>query len=428
MQVSVEAGDGLTRRLRVELPADEIEQEVESRLKSYARTARLPGFRPGKVPLKLVRQRFGESVRMEVFGAQVESTYPQAVAESELRPAGRPSIEPDLDQSTGRYGYVAEFEVMPELVLASLEGRSVKRPVVEVTEADVDDMIQRLREQRKRWETVDRAAAEGDLVKIDFEGRVDGELFDGGKGEGMAIELGSGRAIPGFEEQLVGATAGEERTLELTFPEDYQQESLAGKPAVFQVVVQEVQQSVLPEVDAAFLTEFGVEDGDQDRFRADVRSNLERECGQRVRARVKDQVLEALVEAHEVPLPSALIADEIATLREQAMQNLGGVKIDIPDEVFSDNARRRVALGLIVAEVVKQHELSPSDEQVRETLEQMAAAYDDPQAVIDYHYADRQRLAAIESLVLEDLVVEKLLEQLQVEEDPISFTELTSDR
>jgi trigger factor len=428
MQVSVEAGDGLTRRLKVELPAEEIEQEIEKRLQNYARSARLPGFRPGKVPLRMLRQRYGDSVRMEVFGERIEASFPQAVAEAELRPAGRPEIEPDLDRSAGRYGYVAEFEVLPELELVALEGYSVTRPVVEVTDADVDETIERLRQQRKRWETAERAAVEGDRITVDFEGSVEGEPFDGGRGEGVQVELGAGRFIPGFEEQLVGVTAGDRVTVEVSFPDDYPQTALAGKPARFEVSVKAVEEPILPALDAAFVADFGVEDGDLERFRSDVRANLERELAQRVKTKVKNQVMDVLLEANPLTVPAALIADEVEALRKQAVQNLGGAKLNLPDELFADNAQRRVALGLIIGEVVKQAQLSPEAERVRAAVEEMASTYDDPQAVIDYYYADRQRLAAVESVVLEDTVVEHLLEQLQVNEEPTSFGELTAQQ
>ncbi|WP_462319849.1 trigger factor [Halochromatium sp.] len=429
MQVSVEAGDGLTRRLKVELPAEDIEQEIEKRLQNYARSARLPGFRPGKVPMRMLRQRYGDSVRMEVFGERVETSFPQAVAEAELRPAGRPEIEPDLDQSAGRYAYVAEFEVLPEVTLTSLEGRSLVRPQVEVTDADVEETIERLRQQRKRWQGVDRAAVTGDRIVVDFEGQIDGEAFEGGRSEGVQLEIGAGRFIPGFEEQLIGATAGEQRKLDVTFPEEYPQQALAGKPAQFEVTVKTVEEPVLPEIDAELVAEFGVEDGDLERFRSEVRSNLERERSERVKARVKNQVMDLLLDANPISVPEALITEEIESLRQQMTQNLGGgSEIKLPDEIFADDARRRVALGLVVGELVKQNELSPDDERVRATVEEMAATYDDPQAVIDYYYADRRRLATIESVVLEDLVVEHVLEQLEVTDESISFSELTSQQ
>jgi trigger factor len=414
--------------LKVELPAEEIEQEIEKRLQHYVRSARLPGFRPGKVPLRMLRQRYGESVRLEVFSERIEASLPQAITEAELHPVGRPEIEPDLDQAAGRYGYVAHFEVMPELTLNSLDGRSVNRPQVEVTEADVDETLERLRQQRKRWEPVERVAASGDRLTLDFEGRIDGEPFEGGRGEDVQLEIGAGRFIPGFEEQLIGASVGDEPVIDVTFPEDYQQAALAAKPAQFKVVVKGVEEPILPALDAALMAEFGIEDGDLERFRADVRVNLESQLAQRVKAQVKHQVMDVLLEAHPLPVPAALLAEEIESLRQQMMQNLGGAGsgIQLPDELFADNARRRVALGLIIGEVIKQQELAPDPERVRATLQEMAASYDDPQAVIDYHYAERQRLAAIESVVLEDMVVEHLLEQLQVIDEPTSFSELTS--
>lgn len=430
MQVSVETGDGLTRRLKVELPAEEIEQEVDKRLQNYARSARLPGFRPGKVPLRMLRQRYGDSVRMEVFGEHIKATYPQAIAEAELRPVGRPEIEPDLDRTAGRYGYVAEFEVMPELTLTALDGRSVNRPRVDITEADVDETIEHMRQQRGRWEPVERVAAKGDRLTLDFEGQIDGEPFEGGRGQDVQLEIGAGRFIPGFEEQLLGASVGDEPVLEVTFPDDYQQTALAGRSARFKAVVKRVEEPILPELDAKFVAEFGIEDGDLERFRADVRANLERELVKRVKAKVKQQVMDALLEANPLPVPAALLAEEIESLRQQMLQNLGGAGsgVQLPDALFADNARRRVALGLIIAEVIKQRELAPDPERVRATIQEMAASYDDPQAVIDYHYADRQRLAAIESVVLEDLVVEHLLEQLQVTDEPISFSELAAQQ
>jgi trigger factor len=429
MQVSVETGDGLTRRLKVELPAEDIEQEIEKRLQNFARSARMPGFRPGKVPLRVLRQRYGDSVRLEVFGERVEASYPQAIAESELRPAGRPEIEPDLDQAVWRYAYVAEFEVLPEVTLASLEGRTLARPQVEVTDSDVEETIERLRQQRKRWEAVERAAETGDRLTVDFDGEVDGEPFEGGRGEGIQIEIGAGRFIPGFEEQLVGASAGDAPSIDVTFPEEYPQTSLAEKPAQFKVRVKTVEAASLPEVDAEFVAEFGVDDGDLERFRADVRANLERERSERVKARIKNQVMDLLLEANPISVPAALVTDEIESLREQMTQKLGaGSGFKLPDEIFADNAQRRVALGLIVGEVVKANELTPDPERVRASVEEMAATYDDPQAVIDYYYADRQRLTTVESVVLEDLVVEHVLEQIEVTDEPISFSELTSQQ
>jgi trigger factor len=427
MQVTVEAGEGLARRMTVELPADDVEQQVDQRLRDVARQARLPGFRPGKVPMRVLRQRFGESVRGEVLGELVQSTFSQAVAEQELRPAGRPEIEPDIDAAGHRYAYTARFEVLPEIVLNDLAGKRIVRPVAEVTDADVDAMIERLREQRKTYVDVERGAQEGDRLLVSFVGSLDdGEPFEGGSAEHEPLVLGKGSFIPGFEQQLEGAVAGEERVVQVTFPDDYRVERLAGRPAQFKVQVETVAEARLPEVDADFMAAFGIADGDMERFRADVRANMERELRQRIEAKVKAQVLDALVEANPVELPAVLVAEEIQALKGQMRQAVGGAtSMGLPDELFAESAERRVKLGLLVAEVVKRHELTPSPERVRALVEAMAATYERPQDVINYYYADAQRLSSVEALAMEELVVERMLEGAEVEEESSSFEALT---
>jgi len=426
MQVSVEAADGLERRIKVELPADEIEQEVDKRLRDVGRSARLPGFRPGKVPMKVLRQRFGDSVRGEVFGERIQSSFPEAVAEAELKPVGMPEIEPEIDRAERRYSYIAKFKVLPAIEPVSLADKTVSRPVAEVTDADVDTMIERLREQRKTWNAVDRPAAAGDRVRLSFQGTIDGEPFEGGSGEEVAVDIGAGRMIPGFEEQLTGAAAGDERAIETTFPDDYHRKELAGKPAHFNVQIKEVQEPVLPEVDADFASALGIADGDIERFRSDVRANMERELAQRIKDKVKSQVMDLLVEAHPVHLPEVLIAEETKALKEQMRQNVGaGADLELPDELFADSARRRVALGLIIAELVRRHNLQTDPERVRQTVSQLAAAYEDPQAVMHYYYSDAERMKSVESLVLEERVVEHVLAAVEVTEQPMSFEELT---
>jgi len=425
MQVSVEAGDGLVRQIKVDLPAESIEQEVDKRLRDFARSARLPGFRPGKVPLKLLRQRYGASVRGEVFGEQVQSSFPRAVAEAELRPVGVPDIEPDIDQAQGRYSYVAKFEVLPDIELATLSGQSIARPVAEVTEADVDAMIERLRQQHKTWSPVERPAADGDRVKLSFQGTVDGEPFEGGTAEDVELELGSGRMIPGFEAQLEGASAGDERVVEVTFPEQYHNSALAGKPARFDVQVKEVQASELPALDADFVAAFGIADGDIDGFRADVRNNMERELAQRIKAKIKNQVMDLLLAVNPIDVPEALVAQEIETLKEQTRQSVGGGTFELPDEPFTESARRRVSLGLIVGELVKRHNLQADQERVRATVQELAATYEDPQAVAEYYYNDANRLSSVRSLVLEERVVEHVMEEVDVTDQPTTFQDLT---
>lgn len=428
MQVSVESGEGLERRMRIDLPQERIRVEVDKRLQGIARSARLPGFRPGKVPMKILRQRYGEQVQQEVFGELVQATFSEAVAKESLRPAGMPRIEPDIDPAAQRYAYTAIFEVLPQFELGDLAGKSVKRPVAEVVDGDLEVMIERLRTQRKLWEPVERPAERGDRLTLAYQGTIDGESFPGGSSDESRIEIGSGRMIPGFEEALVGGSAGETRSIDVTFPEDYHAGDLAGKPARFEVTVSAVEAPALPEVDADFVRAFGVEDGDIERFRADVRANMERELKQRVKSRTKEQVMDLLLEANPIDIPAALVGEEIRALKEQMRENLGGSRMDLPDQLFEESARRRVALGLIIAEVVKRQGISADPERVRAAVTELAATYEDPEEVVSYYYADRQRLAPVESLVLEDQVVEWVLSQVSVEDEALSFEALTEGR
>jgi trigger factor len=425
MQVTVEAGEGLVRRMTVELTADDVEQKVDERLRDVARQARLPGFRPGKVPMRVLRQRFGEGVRGEVLGELVQSSFSQAVAEQQLRPAGQPEIEPDIDTAGRRYAYTAKFEVLPEIALNDLSGRRIARPVAEVTDADVDAMVERLREQRKTFAEVERGARSGDRVTLSFVGTLDGEPFEGGSAEHRPLVLGSGSFIPGFETQLEGAAAGEERVVTVTFPEDYHSDALAGREAEFKVQVEAVAEPQLPAVDADFMAAFGIADGDLERFRADVRANMERELRQRVEAKIKTQVMDALIDANPVELPAVLLAEETQVLKRQTLQAAGGGAMELPDELFAESAERRVKLGLVVAEVVKRHGLQPSPEKVRALVEEMAATYEHPEDVINYYYADPQRLASVEGLAMEELVVQRMLETADVVDEASSFDALT---
>jgi len=426
MQVTVEAGEGLARRMTVELSADDVEQQVDQRLRDVARQARLPGFRPGKVPMRVLRQRFGDSVRGEVLGEMVQSSFVEAVSQEALKPAGQPEIEPDIDIDQRRYAYIASFEVLPQIELNDLSGKRIERPTAEVTDADVDSMIERLRTQRRTWEGVERPAQQGDRVTISFKGTIEGEPFDGGSAEDRQLELGSGGFIPGFESQLEGAAAGEERVVEVSFPEEYHNADLAGKPARFDVRVEAVEEPKLPDIDADFVAAFGIADGDEERFRADVRSNMERELRQRIDARVKEQIMDALIEVNPVELPEALLREEIASLKGQTLQAAGGGgSLDLPDELFAEPAQRRVKLGLVIAEVVKSQGLSASPERVRALVEEAAASYERPQDVIDYYYADPQRLSSMEALAMEELVVARMLESAEVEEVATTFEALT---
>jgi trigger factor len=425
MQVSMETGEGLERRMKIDLPFEQIAGEVDKRLQALARSARLPGFRPGKVPLKLLRQRYGDQVEREVFGELAQSSFTEAVSSQSLRIAGVPQIEPNIDLAAKRFGFTAVFEVLPELELASLDGQVVKRPVAQITDADLEAVIQRLRTQRKTWEPVDRPARTGDRMTVSFVGTLDGEPFPGGTATGAHIELGSSGMIPGFEDGLAGASAGETRTLDLAFPEAYHAAHLAGRPVRFAVTVDQVAESKLPELDADFARGFGVADGDLERFRSDVRANMERELKQRIAARTKERAMDVLIAAHKVEVPAVLIAEEVRSLKEQMHQNLGGGRMELADALFQESARRRVALGLIVAEIVERNGLKPDPVRVRAAVEEMASTYEKPAEVIDYYYAERKRLAPVESLVLEQHVVDWVLGQVQVEDEETTFAQLT---
>jgi len=427
MQVSVEAGEGLERRLTVTLAADQIESEVDKRLKEMARTARLSGFRPGKVPVKVLRQRYQQQLQREVLADLVSPTFADAIAQEQLSPAGMPEIEPEIDPAAGRFGYTATFEVLPGFQLAELSGATIKRPQVEVTDADVAEVIDRLRGQRKTWKPVERPAQQGDLVTIDYQGQVDGEPFEGGSGADVKVEVGAGKAMPGLEEGLVGALAGEEKTVEREYPEDYQAPALQGKTARFAVTVKEVAEPELPEIDADFVRAFGIDDGDVERFEREVRENLERERRQRTRARVRDQVMNALLEANPIPVPGALVKKEIEALKKQTLENAGAsAQIALPDDLFAEAAHRRVALGLVVGEVVKRHELKAEPERVKAMVEELAAGFESPQEVVRHYYADPKRLEPVESRVLEETVVDWAMQQMTVEDESMSFDELAT--
>lgn len=426
MQVSVASEQGLVRRMTVGLEPDQVDAEVEKRLRDFARSAKLPGFRPGKVPIKVLRQRYGGKMRREVFGELAQASFPEAVAKEKLRLAGAPRIEPDMDESARRYGYTAVFEVLPRFELGSLDGKTLERPVAEVTDADLDTMLMQLRKQRRTWSAVERPAQPGDQLEISFTGTLDGEPFEGGSAQEVAVELGLGRMIPGFEEGLVGARVGDERRLELNFPDRHPPEHLRGKPVTFTVQVGAVAEPVLPEPDAEFAKSLGSPDGDLDKFRLELRRNMEHELKARIDAKVKQQAMDLLFEANRIDLPDTLVRGEIEALKRQARQDAEGGGFELPDILFRDQARRRVALGLIMAEVVEANRIELDPERVRRRVEDLASTYENPQEAIDYYYADKQHLAPVESLTLEDQVVDWVLDRITVVDEPATFQALSA--
>ncbi|MFW3613416.1 trigger factor [Billgrantia antri] len=425
MQVSVETTSQIERRVTFQVPAAEVDEAVEARLKDTAKNIRLNGFRKGRVPMSVVRQRYGRGVRDEVVGELMRERYVRAITEQNLNPAGFPSIEPKVDQAGKDLEFVASLEVYPEIELASVEGAEVERPVVQVSDADLEEMIETLRKQNASWEEIDRAAEEGDQVKIDFQGFLGDEPFEGGSAEGHELVLGSGNFIPGFEDQLVGAKAGEEKEIRVTFPEDYQAEHLAGQEATFKVKVHAVKGRALPEVDEEFIKRFGVEDGDLEKFRAEVKKNMTREAKQAVDNRVKQQVLEALKKSNDIPVPQALVQQETDALKRQAAQQFGlGEDFDVsqlPNELFAEQAKGRVQVGLLLAEVIKANELDASDDEIRAKVEELAEQYQEPQQVVDYYMGNDQLKTQVKSAILEEKAVDKLLEQASVKDVEMSY-------
>lgn len=425
MQVSVESTSALERRMTVGVPAERIETEVNKRLQQTASRAKVPGFRPGKVPMSVIRQRYEDSARQEALGDLIQATYYEAIVAQKLNPAGAPAVEPKVFEKGKDLEYVATFEVFPEIQLAGFDGLTIERQQADVQDSDVDNMLEILRKQNTRFEAVERAAENGDQLNIDFVGKIDGEAFAGGSAKGTPLVLGSGRMIPGFEEALVGVKAGEERVINPTFPTDYQNLDLAGKTAEFTITVNSVSAPQLPELNDEFFALFGIKEGGIDGFRAEVRKNMERELRQAIKSKVKNQVMEGLLAANPVEVPKALIANEVNRLRVQAVQQFGGnIKPDqLPAELFEEQAKRRVVLGLIVAEVVKKTELKPDENRVRELIEEMASAYQEPQQVVAWYLKNEQQLNEVRSVVLEEQVVDTVLQQAKVTDKAVSYEE-----
>jgi len=425
MQVSVENTSALERRMTIGVPAERIETEVNKRLQQTARKAKIPGFRPGKVPMSVTRQRYEDGARQEALGDLIQATFYEAVVEQKLNPAGAPAVEPKSFEKGKDLEYVATFEVFPEFTVAGFDSISVERLSADVADSDLDNMLEVLRKQNVRFEVADRAAQNEDQLNIDFVGKVDGEVFAGGSATGTQLVLGSGRMIPGFEDGLVGAKAGEERVLNVTFPEDYQNLELAGKAAEFTVTVNTVSEPKLPELNEEFFKQFGIKETGIEGFRTEVRKNMERELRQAIKSKVKNQVMDGLLAANPIEVPKALLENEVNRLRVQAVQQFGGnIKPDqLPAELFEEQAKRRVELGLIVAEVVKQFDLKPDDARVREMIQEMASAYQEPEQVVAWYYKNEQQMNEVRSVVLEEQVVDTVLQKASVTDKSVSYEE-----
>ena len=425
MQVSVESTSALERKMTVEVPAERIDREVDQRLKSMAGRVRIDGFRPGKVPFKVVKQRMGKDVFNEVVGQVLQQSFHEAVVQEKLRPAGTPEIE-SMDAEPGNaLTYVAKFEVYPEFEVAPVDKIEISRPVASVGDADIDNMIDNLRKQRQTFVAADRASQESDRITMDYEGFLDGEAFEGGKATGAQVELGKGRLIEDFEKQLSGLKAGDEKTLDVTFPDEYHAEHLQGKKTQFKIKVTEVAEPRLPEIDDEFFKLFGVTEGGEKAFRDEVRKNMERELQGAILGRVKQQAMDGLFEANDVPVPAALVSEEIERMRQQTASQMGGASAGMfPDELFEAEARKRVSLGLIIGEIVRKNELKLDRDKVDAKIKEFASTYEDPEQVEQFYRNNPQAMSSVEAMVLEEQVVDWVLENAKVKEEKSDFQSL----
>ena len=431
MQVSVETTGPLERSVTVDVPEERISSAVEERLKSMTRTSKIQGFRPGKAPLRVIKQRYGPQVRREVVEKLVSSSFYEAVTQEELRPVGAPLIDPLREEVGAGLSYTATFEVMPEFELSPVEDMEIEKPACNITDANVDEMIERLRLQRRDFQVVERAAQEGDRINVNFQGRVDGETSENLSSENTDIEIGEKMYMEGLEEGLIGASAGESLKLNLTFPEHYNNEELAGKPVVFDFQVNHVAEAVLPELDAEFFKAFGVHDDDEEKFRLEIRQHMEREVEVAARTRFRDSIMQTLYEANEIDVPNTLVNAEFKRMQEMFVNDMK--QRGISSEVFSkvadsaelkSTARRQVALQLLTAQIISSQNLRANPEKVRGIIEKRAQSYEDSAALINWYYNDKQRLAEIESLALEDEVINWISTRGKVKELSLPFDEL----
>ncbi len=430
MQVSVQTTEGLERRMTVQVPAEQVDQEVDSRLRDLSRNARMDGFRPGKVPFKVVQKRYGTQVRQEVINEVLQRTYGEALSQESLNPAGNPSVDIKQGLESGDLEYEAVFEVMPEFEVQGVKEMKLERPVAEVTDADVDKVLSDLQKQQAKYNQVERAAQEGDRVIVDFTGKIDGEDFPGNEGEDQAVTLGSNTMPPEFEQALVGLKAGETKEIEYTFADDFPTESIRGKTAIFHTTVKAVEEPELPALDDELASSVGVAEGGLEELKNLIRKNLTNEAERAARARLKQQVTDKLAEANkEVTIPKALIDGEIEVLQQQMQQRIQQQTgqqeaMDLPGELFEEQARRRVLLGLVMNRLISENEITLDRERVQQLLQELAANYPNPQEVVQYYTQNPQMMQSLELNALEDQVIDWAVEQADVEDKPIDLDSL----
>ncbi len=434
MQVSVEKTSELSRKMTVHVPEELIQEKMEARLKTAARQVKLKGFRPGKVPQHVVKKMYGPQIRNEVTGELIQSSYVEALQEQQQKPAGPPSIVPSEETGEGKgFEYIAEFEVFPEVSLEGIENLEVTRQIAEVEDADLEAMIEKLRVQKKDWKVAEQPSRQSDRVTVSFSGTKDGENFTDGTIDDYKIIIGEQQMIPGFEDNLVGLNAGDNKTFELTFPNDYGNEDLAGKTAQFDVTVSKVEEPFLPEVDVDFIKDYGIEGGDMERFRNDIKENMQRELTQAVRAKTKKALMDQLFDRFKITLPNTMVDREIDAMMQPYIENAKKRNeniedMNLPREGFEKEARRRVALSLILGEVVVANEIKLDNARVRSTVEDLAQSYEHPEEVVNYYFGDKNLLAEVERMVLEDQAVDWILDRVKVNEESTTFEALMNQQ
>ncbi|WP_151172957.1 trigger factor [Pseudoalteromonas ruthenica] len=427
MQVSVETTQGLERRLTITVPSENVETEVKKRLQQLSKTQRIDGFRPGKVPVSIIKKRYGTAVLQEVAGELMQRNYIEAIVSEKINPAGAPSFAPKTLETGKDLEFEATFEVYPEVELQGLDKIAVEKPAVEVKDEDLENMLETLRKQHASWKESDDKAGENDRVTIDFVGTIDGEEFEGGKTEDFPLELGQGRMIPGFEDNIVGKKAGEEVVADVTFPEEYHAENLKGKAAQFTITVKKVEVQELPELNDEFAKLFGITEGGVDALKEEVKKNMSRELDQAVKAKVKEQAIEGLLEQNEVDVPKALVEQEIDALRKQAAQRFGGDANNMPElpaELFQEQAIKRVKTGLLLGEVIKANEIEADDAKVEELINTMASAYEDPSEVVEYYKSNDQLMQQMRNVAMEEQAIDALLANAKVTDVETAFDDI----